>query len=147
MAPSSRTNGNTTTKPKKQLKLFAFEMGCSGLQAPGLWKHPKDQSRNFNTIEYWTSLSRLLERGKFNGLFIADVLGPYDVYNGPKNFTAAATSGAQFPTIEPLAVISACAAVTTELAFGITFSTISESPYHFARRLATLDWLTKGRVG
>lgn len=148
MAPSSKTNGNSTsTKPKKQLKLFAFEMGCSGLQAPGLWKHPKDQSSNYNTIEYWTSLSQLLERGKFNGLFIADVLGPYDVYNGPRNFTAAATSGAQFPTIEPLAVISASAAVTSNLAFGITFSTISESPYHFARRLATLDWLTKGRIG
>ncbi|KAI5957737.1 hypothetical protein KGF57_003003 [Candida theae] len=148
MAPSSKTNANSTSpKPKKQLKLFAFEMGCSGLQAPGLWKHPKDQSRNHNTIEYWTNLSQLLERGKFNGLFIADVLGPYDVYNGPRNFTAAATSGAQFPNIEPSALISACAAVTSKLAFGITFSTISEAPYHFARRLATLDWLTRGRIG
>lgn len=27
-------------------------------------------------------LARLLERGKFDGLFIADVLGVYDVLNG-----------------------------------------------------------------
>lgn len=39
------------------------------------------------------------------------------------------------------------AAVTKNLSFGLTFSTISEHPYHFARRLATLDHLTKGRVG
>ncbi len=39
------------------------------------------------------------------------------------------------------------AAVTKSLSFGITFSTISEQPYHLARRIATLDHLTKGRVG
>ncbi|KAI3403284.2 hypothetical protein KGF56_003872 [Candida oxycetoniae] len=145
MAPVSRNE--PSKKGKKQLKLFAFEMGCSGLQAPGLWKHPNDNSSNFNTIEYWTSLSKLLERGKFNGLFIADVLGPYDVYNGPRNFDAAAISGAQLPTIEPSTVVSASAAVTNNLAFGVTFSTISESPFHFARRLASLDLLTNGRIG
>ena len=140
-------NPADNTSPQKQIKLFAFEMGCSGLQAPGLWKHPRDKSRQFNTIEYWTSLSKLLERGKFNGLFIADVLGPYDVYNGPGNYTAAASSGAQLPTIEPSTVISASAAVTENLAFGITFATISEHPYHLARRLASLDHLTQGRIG
>ncbi|CAK9441704.1 uncharacterized protein LODBEIA_P55720 [Lodderomyces beijingensis] len=147
MAPSASTSGNGVKPAKKQLKLFAFEMGCSGLQAPGLWKHPKDRSRNYNTIEYWTSLAKLLERGKFNGLFIADVMGPYDVYNGPANFEAAAISGAQFPTLEPSTVVSASAAVTKNLAFGLTFATIAEQPYHLARRLGSLDALTQGRVG
>ncbi|KAK7682896.1 hypothetical protein QCA50_013928 [Cerrena zonata] len=122
-------------------------MGCPGLQCPGLWKHPKDKSRNYNTIEYWTNLAKTLERGKFNALFIADVLGGYDVFNGPQNLTAAAKSGAQWPINEPSAVVSAMAAVTKNLSFAITFSTISEAPYHFARRLATLDHLTNGRVG
>ncbi|CAN3375807.1 hypothetical protein DIURU_003908 [Diutina rugosa] len=135
------------TTDRKPLILNAFEIGASGLQAPGLWTHPDDHSRDYNKIEYWTNLAQLLEKGKFNGLFIADVLGPYDVYNGPHNFTAAASSGAQFPINEPSAVVSAMAAVTKHLTFGITFSTISEQPYHFARRLATLDHLTNGRVG
>ena len=39
------------------------------------------------------------------------------------------------------------AAVTENLSFAITSSTVSESPYHFSRRLATLDHLTKGRIG
>ncbi|KAK6197349.1 luciferase-like domain-containing protein [Scheffersomyces amazonensis] len=137
----------TQPKEKKRIILNAFDMACSGLQAPGLWKHPDDKSRNYNTIEYWTYLAQLLEKGKFNAIFIADVLGGYDVYNGPRNLDAAARSGAQWPVNEPSAVVSAMAAVTKKLAFGVTFSTISEAPYHFARRIATLDHLTKGRIG
>lgn len=92
-------------------------------------------------------MAKLLKKGKFNALFIADVLGGYDVYNDPGNIKAVATSGAQWPVNEPSVVVPAMAAVTKNLAFGVTFSTISEAPYHFARKLATLDHLTKGRVG
>ncbi|EER35125.1 conserved hypothetical protein [Candida tropicalis MYA-3404] len=131
----------------KHLIINAFDMMCPSLQTAGLWKHPKDKSRDYNTIEYWTNLAQLLERGKFNALFIADVLSGYDVYNGPRNFDAAARSGAQFPINDPHAVIPAMAAVTKNLSFAVTSSTITEAPYHFARRLATLDHLTKGRIG
>lgn len=140
----------TTKRQKKERKpiiVNAFDMATPGLQSPGQWKHPKDKSRDYNTIEYWVNLAKLLEKGKFNALFIADVLGPYDVYNGPRNLTAAAKSGAQWPINEPSAVVPAMAAVTKNLSFAVTASTISEAPYHFARRLATLDRLTKGRVG
>ncbi|RCK65004.1 Dimethyl-sulfide monooxygenase [Candida viswanathii] len=137
----------TNTKELKPVILNAFCMGTLGLQCPGLWKHPKDKSKNFNKIEHWTYLAQLLERGKFNAVFLADVLGPYDVYDGPGNLAPVAVSGAQFPTTEPSAVVSAMAAVTKDLSFGITFLTMSEAPYHLARRLATLDHLTNGRVG
>ena len=68
--------------------------------------------------------------------------GGYDVYNGDLN--AAIRSGAQWPVNEPLAVISAMAAVTESTGFGVTVSTIYEQPYHLARRLSTLDHLSKG---
>lgn len=131
----------------KKLIINAFDMGCSGLQAPGLWKHPDDKSADFDTLEYWINLAKLLERGKFNALFLADVLGGYDVYNGPSNIAPAARAGSQWPVLEPSAVVPLMASVTKNLSFGVTFSTISEAPYHFARRLATLDHLTQGRVG
>ncbi|KAK6458406.1 pristinamycin synthase-like protein [Scheffersomyces xylosifermentans] len=134
-------------KERKPIIINAFDMGTPGLQWPGLWKHPKDKSRDYNKIEYWTNLAKLLEKGKVNALFIADVLGPYDVYKGPRNVGPAASSGAQWPINEPSAVVAAMAAVTQNLSFAVTFSTISEAPYHFARRLATLDHLTNGRVG
>ena len=39
------------------------------------------------------------------------------------------------------------AAATRNLGFGVTASTTYEAPFHLARRLSTLDHLTKGRVG
>jgi alkanesulfonate monooxygenase SsuD/methylene tetrahydromethanopterin reductase-like flavin-dependent oxidoreductase (luciferase family) len=44
-------------------------------------------------------------------------------------------------------IISAMAAVTKSLSFGITASTTYESPYALARKFSTLDHLTTGRVG
>ncbi len=43
---------------------------------------PDDRSRQYNTISYWTDLAKLLESATFDGIFIADVLGTYDVYGG-----------------------------------------------------------------
>ena len=47
----------------------------SGHQSPGLWQHPEDQSARFNDVDHWTDLAKLLEKAKFHGIFIADVLG------------------------------------------------------------------------
>lgn len=47
----------------------------SGHQSPGLWRHPDDQSVRFNDVDHWIDLAKLLEKGKFHGMFIADVLG------------------------------------------------------------------------
>jgi long-chain alkane monooxygenase len=41
--------------------------------------HPRDRSTEYNTIQYWQDLVRLAERGKFNGIFLADIAGVYDV--------------------------------------------------------------------
>ncbi|KAK5122538.1 hypothetical protein LTR85_003801 [Meristemomyces frigidus] len=134
-------------KLKKSLILNAFVETCSGHQSPGLWRHPDDQSSNFNSVKHWTDLAELLEAGHFHGLFIADVLGGYDVYGGPKNLDPAIKSGAQWPVNEPLAMVPAMAAVTRSLGFGVTISTSYEQPYHLARRMSTVDHLTGGRVG
>lgn len=72
-------------------------------------------------------------------------VGGYDVYKGPKNLDPAVISGAQWPVNEPLAVVPAMAAATKNIGFGVTVSTTYEQPYHLARRLSTIDHLTKGR--
>jgi FMN-dependent oxidoreductase (nitrilotriacetate monooxygenase family) len=48
---------------------------------------------------------------------------------------------------DPTIPISAMAAVTKNLAFGITASTTFEPPFLLAKRFSTLDHLTGGRVG
>ncbi|KIM77132.1 hypothetical protein PILCRDRAFT_12306 [Piloderma croceum F 1598] len=136
--------GAAVPQSKKRWILNAFNMSCAGHMAPGLWKHADDRSARYHDIDNWTEVSKLLERGKFNGMFIADVLGPYDVFG--KNFNGALRTGAQFGIDDPLLVISACAAVTKNLAFGVTASVSYEAPYSLARRFSTLDHLTKGRI-
>ncbi|KAL2172558.1 hypothetical protein VTG60DRAFT_5312 [Thermothelomyces hinnuleus] len=132
---------------KKQLIINAFVESCSGHQSPGLWAHPDDQSSNFNDVKHWVKLAQLLEAANFHGIFIADVLGAYDVYKGPRNPDPAIVSGAQWPVNEPLAVVSAMAAATESIGFGVTVATTYEQPYHLARRLSTVDHLSGGRVG
>src|ERR1700746_152594 len=69
---------------KKEIRLNAFAMNCVVHQSPGLWTHPRDRTAEYNRLPYWLDLARALERGRFDGLFLADVLGVYDLYgNSP----------------------------------------------------------------
>jgi FMN-dependent oxidoreductase (nitrilotriacetate monooxygenase family) len=135
----------TRDRAPKRLILNLFEMNCISHITHGLWRLPDNNRERFNDIEYWIELAQLLESGGFDAVFLADVVGVYDVFRG-----SAATSireGLQIPSNDPLLVVPAMAAVTKHLAFGITFSTSYEPPFAIARRLSTLDHLTKGRVG
>lgn len=129
----------------KQIILNAFDMNCVAHIVAGTWRHPESQAARYKDLEYWTDLAALLERGLFDGLFIADVLGVYDVYGGGPD--AALRAATQVPVNDPLLLVSAMAAATRHLGFGITAATSFEHPYSFARRMSTLDHLTKGRVG
>ena len=130
---------------KKQIRLNAFDMNAASHQSPGLWRHPRDQSTNYANLTYWTDLAKTLERGKFDGIFLADVMGVYDVYGGNPN--TALRSGVQVPVNDPSLIIPAMAFVTENLGFGVTCTLSYEPPYPFARRMSTLDHLTKGRIG
>lgn len=127
------------------IRFNAFEMNCVGHQSPGLWTHPRDRSGDYNTLGYWTDLAKLLERGLFDGVFLADVLGTYDVFGGTPD--AALRHATQVPVGDPLLLVSAMAAVTEHLGFGVTCNTSYEPPYLLARRFSTLDHLTGGRIG
>ena len=129
----------------RQIRFNAFDMNCVAHQSSGLWRHPDDQSWRYKDLHYWTELAKLLERGTFDGIFIADVLGTYDVYGGSNE--AAIRHGAQVPVNDPVLLISAMALVTENLGFGVTAGTAYEHPYPFARRMSTLDHLTNGRIG
>lgn len=129
----------------QRILVNAFDMNTPTHLIAGTWKHPRSRAHEYKTISYWTDLAQTLERGLFDGLFIADVLGVYDVYGG--NPDTALRGGVQVPVNDPLLLVSAMAAVTQHLGFGITASTGFEHPYPFARRISTLDHLTEGRIG
>ena len=129
----------------KQIRLNAFAMNTVGHLSPGLWRHPRDQATRYTDIHYWIELAKTLERGCIDGLFIADVLGVYDVYGASAD--AALSSAAQVPVNDPLQLVPAMAAATHHLGFGVTASVSFEHPFPFARRMSTLDHLTQGRAG
>jgi len=130
---------------KKQLFLNLFEMACVSHITHGLWPLPGNNRERFADLDYWLELAQLLEHGGFDGIFLADVIGAYDVFRGGPE--TALREGLQSPNLDPLLLVPAMAAVTERLGFGVTFSTTYEPPFAFARRMSTLDHLTRGRIG
>jgi FMN-dependent oxidoreductase (nitrilotriacetate monooxygenase family) len=130
---------------KKQIRLNAFNMNCVGHIHHGLWKHPRDNSVDYNKPQYWTELAQLLERGLFDAVFLADIIGVYDVLGDGIEVTA--KEAVQLPVNDPTYVVPIMAQATRHLGFGVTANLTYEHPYLFARRMATLDHLSGGRVG
>lgn len=129
----------------RKILLNAFDMNTVGHIQQGMWRHPRDRSDRYAELSYWTDLAKTLERGLFDGLFLADVLGVYDVFGGGAD--TALREAVQVPLADPLMLIPAMAVVTKNLGFGVTCTTTYEPPYLFARRMSTLDALTGGRIG
>jgi long-chain alkane monooxygenase len=129
----------------REIRLNAFDMNCVGHIQHGMWAHPRDRSMHYTDLDHWVSLARTLERGLFDGLFLADILGVYDVFQGQPD--ASIRNAVQIPVNDPLLLIPAMAYATQHLGFGVTCNLTYEPPYTFARRMSTLDHLTKGRIG
>ena len=125
--------------------LNAFTMAAVSHLNYGLWRHPDDRTRRYTEIGYWVELARNLDEAGFDCLFIADALGAIDVYGNSPD--ASLLHGIQSPLIDPMLPISAMAAATRSLGFGVTLSTTYEHPYLAARKFTTLDHLTAGRIG
>jgi FMN-dependent oxidoreductase (nitrilotriacetate monooxygenase family) len=130
---------------RREICLNAFDMACVGHIQHGMWTHPGDQSQDYTKLDHWIDLARLLERGLFDGLFLADILGVYDVLDASP--APSLRAAVQIPLIDPILLVPAMAHATTHLGFGVTCNLAYEPPFLFARRMATLDHLTKGRIG
>ena len=69
---------DTGVKPK-QLLFDAFVMNTPGHLSPGLWQHPRNGTADYNKLSFWVNLAQYLDKHGFQAMFIADVLGAYDV--------------------------------------------------------------------
>lgn len=129
---------------KKHIILSGFTMAAVSHINYGIWRDPQDQSYRYTSLEYWINLAKLLDENQFDCLFIADALGLLDTWQGTPQ--ASLQQGIQSPLIDPLLLISAMAAQTEQLGFGVTVSTTYEQPYLLTRKFTTLDHLTNGRI-
>jgi long-chain alkane monooxygenase len=125
----------------KRILFNAFHMNCVVHQSPGLWVRPEDRMTRYTDLETWVELAKLLERGCFDALFLADVVGIYDVYR--ESSETALTQASQAPLNDPALLIPAMAYATKHLGFAFTSCILQYHPYIFARLVSTLDHLTK----
>jgi len=138
----------TARRPKgapKRLIFSAFAMNTGSHIWHGTWRHPDARQAEFNDLKMWVELVRLLERGRFDALFLADVSGLYGDYKG--GWETFVREGLQIPSNDPLILAAALILATEHLGIGITSSIVQEQPFNFARRMSTFDHLSKGRAG
>ncbi|WP_024804310.1 LLM class flavin-dependent oxidoreductase [Nocardia sp. BMG51109] len=126
------------------LRFSAFVMNTTSHILHGAWRLPDARQTDFHSLEHWVSLAKTLERGRFDYIFFADVVGLYDDYRG--SWQKFVDSGLQIPSNDPLVLASALAYNTEHLGIAITSSILQEHPFDFARKISTLDHASKGRI-
>ena len=119
-------------KREGQLKLGAF-IYYSGHHSAA-WRHPKAKAEEVFTFDFYKQLAQTAERGKFDMMFLADLLYSVNVEK--------AVAG----MLDPMTLLAALSSVTDKLGLTGTVSTTYNEPFNVARRLASLDHISKGRV-
>jgi FMN-dependent oxidoreductase (nitrilotriacetate monooxygenase family) len=130
--------------PRRML-LNAFSMNCVSHIQHGLWVREDTRQLEYTQLDPWVELAQILEKGRFDALFLADVVGVYDTYRGGPETSI--VEGMQIPVNDPALLIPAMAHATEHLGFAFTSSVLQIHPFTFARQVSTLDHLTRGRVG
>ena len=129
----------------KRIHMNAFTQCSICHHSKGQWKHPLDRSSfGYKDVDYWVELAQTLERGCFDTLFLPDVHSTYNVYKGGRETAIRHT--VQFPSNDPMLLISALAYATRHIGFVCTYSTAYFPPYQAAKAFSTLDHLTRGRI-
>ena len=103
----------------------------------GAWRHRPEPATSYLDLEYYIAAARLAEEGRLHGVFLADTLAVSEENLERPNLGA----------MDPVTVLGAVAASTTNIGLIATASTSYNEPYNLARRFATLDLISKGRAG
>lgn len=128
----------------RQLHLGGFQIASQVTHSHAAWRHPASDTR-FTTPDYYHRIGRILERGKFDFVFFADLLAAPvrygDDISEPLRRGTQATA-----TLDPSIVAASIGAVTSKLGVAITKCATYFHPYELARIFASLDHITAGRV-
>jgi FMN-dependent oxidoreductase (nitrilotriacetate monooxygenase family) len=127
----------------RKMHLVAFLLAGPTAHHHGAWRHPEADLGVF-TPQYHEHIARVLEAGKFDSLFFADILGLYDLFGG--SFATILRCGGQMGLLDPIPLLSIMARVTSHIGLGATLSSTFYAPFHLARSLGTLDLMSGGRV-
>lgn len=128
------------SSPKGQIRLGAF-LPAFGHHAAA-WRHPGSPRSAGLDFNHYKRLAQIAEQAKFDMIFLAD-----GVAVRREGDSDALSRTGHLDHFEPLTLLSALSAVTAHVGLTATVSTTYNEPYHLARKLASLDYLSNGRAG
>ncbi|NBA98333.1 LLM class flavin-dependent oxidoreductase [Pseudomonas sp. R5(2019)] len=121
---------------KRQIKLGAVTMGAGGPGRHNLWLDPQLPADASVNIDWYIDIARQAEAARFDLMFIVD--SQFITKDSPSHY---------LNRLEPLTLLSALAVSTRHIGLVGTLTTSYNEPYNVARRLASLDLISKGRAG
>jgi FMN-dependent oxidoreductase (nitrilotriacetate monooxygenase family) len=100
------------------------------------WRAPSADPAGFIDVQHYVRAAKIAEQGTFDAVFLADTPSfadrpEYRPYNA----------------LEPTIILATVAAATDRIGLIGTASTTYNDPYNLARRFASLDLASNGRVG
>jgi N-acetyl-S-(2-succino)cysteine monooxygenase len=126
---------------RRQMKL-GLNIVANGAHAAG-WRMPQARVDAAMDIRLWRQMAQAAERARFHFMFWADGIA---VRHSAKDDEELAFNP-RIDVFEPLTLIGALSAVTERIGFVASASTTYNEPYHVARKFASLDYVSSGRVG
>jgi FMN-dependent oxidoreductase (nitrilotriacetate monooxygenase family) len=100
------------------------------------WRAPSSDPAAFVDVQHYVNSARIAERGTFDAVFLADTPSFAD-----------RPEYRPYQALEPTIVLATIAAATDSIGLIGTASSTYNDPYNLARRFATLDLASGGRVG
>jgi len=104
--------------------------------SPAAWRMDGVDPYAAFTLEHYLAAARLAEDAKLDAIFLADQAAISDRIDYRP-----------ITSLEPSIILATLAASTEKVGLIGTFSTSYNEPYNLARRLATLDIASRGRIG
>ena len=119
---------------KRQMHINLFIQSRGHHEAS--WRHKGSSRLPLTDIQYSVELAQRAEKSLFDSIFLADVLGLWnDVEKTPFNW------------LEPITTLAALSMATSRIGLIATASTTYTEPYNLARQFASLDHISRGRIG
>lgn len=119
---------------RRQMSIGMNILGLGGHSAA--WRLGEVPPTSTTDVDYFVNIARISERGTLDGIFLAD--GP--VFQGNLGKGPAGK-------LDPIVLLTAVAAATERIGVIATASTSYNHPYNLARRIASLDHVSRGRAG
>src|SRR5579862_5758730 len=120
---------------------FLQAQNCTNLVSS--WRHPESRDDSMSA-DYYRTIGRVLEEGKFHIGFFDDRLAMPDRYGNDHRHTV--EHGIRCVKMDPITVLTVMGMATERLGLAATCSTTYFEPFHVARTFATLDLMTNGRA-